>query len=88
MHRPVPLANSATIVVVALSLICWVFVTVLPDFSFWIANSWFHMINLDVVRANQPVDFGTTILGAISLGIVTWIAFYAFAEIYNRFTRR
>jgi len=46
------------------------------------------MINLDVVRANQPVDFGTTILGAISLGIVTWIAFYAFAEIYNRFTRR
>jgi len=31
MHRPVPLANSATIVVVALSLICWVFVTVLPE---------------------------------------------------------
>mgnify|MGYP001567645091 CR=1 FL=1 len=88
MHRPVPLANSATIVVVALSLICWVFVTVSPDFSFWIANSWFHMINLDVVRANQSVNFGTAIIGAISLGVVTWIAFYAFAEIYNRLIKR
>lgn len=83
MHRPVALANAATIVVVALSLICWLFVTVLPDFSFWIANSWFHMINLDVVRASQPVDIGTAILGAISLGIVTWIALYAFSQIYN-----
>lgn len=88
MHRPVPLANSATIVVVVLSLICWVFVTVLPDFSFWIANSWFHMINLDIVQASQPVGFETAILGVISLGIVTWIAFYAFAEIYNRFTKK
>lgn len=88
MHRPVALANAATIVVVALSLLCWVFVTVLPDFSFWIANSWFHMINLDVVRADKAVDFITAILGAISLGIVTWIAFYAFAEIYNRLIKR
>lgn len=88
MHRPVQLANSAAIVVIALSLICWVFVTILPDFSFWIASSWFHMINLDVVRANQPVGFGTAILGAISLGIVAWIAFYTFAEIYNRLIKR
>lgn len=88
MHRPVALANSAAIVVVALSLLCWIFVTILPDFSFWIANSWFHMINLDVVRANQPVDLGTAILGAISLGIVTWVAFFAFAGIYNRLIKR
>lgn len=88
MHRPVQLANAATIVVIAFSLICWLFVVVLPDFSFWVANSWFHMINLDVVRANQPVSFVTAILGAISLGVVTWASFYAFAEIYNRLIKK
>jgi len=88
MHNPVRLANAATIVAVAGSLICWVFVTVAPDFSFGIANSWFHMINLDMVRATQPVDFGTAILGAFSLGVVTWAAFYAFANIYNNLAKK
>lgn len=88
MHNPVRLANAATIVTVAGSLICWVFVTVAPDFSFSIANSWFHMINLDVVRASQPVDFGTAIVGAFSLGVVTWVAFYAFAKIYNNLAKK
>ncbi|OGH40419.1 MAG: hypothetical protein A3B41_02830, partial [Candidatus Levybacteria bacterium RIFCSPLOWO2_01_FULL_37_26] len=78
MHNPVRLANAATIVAVVGSFICWVLVTVAPDFSFSIANSWFHMINLDAMRASQAVDFGTAIVGAFSLGIVTWLAFYAF----------
>jgi len=88
MHNPVRLANAATIVVVAGSFICWLFVIVAPDFSFGIANSWFHMINLDMVRATQPVDFGTAILGAFSLGVVTWAAFYAFANIYNNLAKK
>ncbi|MBI2049437.1 hypothetical protein HYT32_00775 [Candidatus Roizmanbacteria bacterium] len=88
MHNPVRLANAATIVVVVASFICWAFVTVAPDFSFSIANSWFHMINLDVVRTSQPVDFGTAIVGAFSLGVVTWIAFYAFAKIYNNLAKK
>ena len=88
MHNPVRLANAATIVVVAASLICCVLVTVAPDFSFSIANSWFHMINLDVVQEDQPVDFGTAIVGAFSLGVVTWVAFYAFAEVYNRLAKK
>lgn len=88
MHNPVRLANAATIVTVAVSFICWVFVTVAPDLSFGIANSWFHMINLDVVRLSQPVDFGTAIVGAFSLGVVAWTAFYSFAKIYNNLGKK
>ena len=88
MHNPVRLANAAAIVAVALSLVCWVFVTVAPDFTFGLANSWFHMINLDAVRMTQAVDFGTAIVGAISLGIVAWAAFYAFAKIYNNLGKK
>lgn len=88
MHNPVRLANAATIVAVAASIVCWIFVTVAPDLSFDIANSWFHMINLDVVRATQSVDFGTAIIGALSLGVVTWAVFYAFAQTYNRLTKK
>lgn len=88
MHNPVRLANAATIVVVAGSFICWVLTSVAPDFLFGLANSWFHMINLDVVRSSQPVDFGTAIIGAFSLGVVTWAAFYAFAKIYNNLAKK
>lgn len=88
MHKPVSLANAATIIVVVASFICWILASVAPDFLFGLANSWFHMISLDTVRSSQPVDFGTAFVGAVSLGVVTWVAFYAFAEIYNKLTKK
>lgn len=84
MLKSVPFANAATIVVVASSVICWLATVIAPDFIFGLTNSWFHMINLDVVRLSQSASFGGALIGFVTLGVVTWIAVYAFAEIYNK----
>ena len=81
-------ANSSAIVAVTAAFVCWLITATLPDFAFSVANSWFHMINLDSVRMNSTANFGETFFGFVSLGITVWVAIYSFAEIYNRLAKK
>lgn len=81
-------ANAAAIVVIAASFICWVITVVAPDLAFNVASSWFHMINLDVVRMSSTANFGNAIIGFVSVGAAVWVSVYAFAEIYNKLAKK
>lgn len=88
MIKSIPFANAAAIVAVAASFVCWIATVVAPDFVFSLANSWFHMINLNAVKLSSSASFGEAVVGFISLGVFTWIVVYAFAEIYNRLVNK
>ena len=81
-------ANAATIVTVIVSFVCWVITVILPDFAFNVANSWFHMINLDAVRTNTTASLEEAFFGFLTLGIVVWVTTYGFVEIHNRLIKK
>lgn len=87
MIKSIPFANAAAMVAVGLSAICWVLTLVAPDFVFGVANSWFHMINLDAVRMSGTSSFGEALIGFVSLGAVTWVSAYVFTECHNYFVK-
>ena len=73
---------------VATSFICWVVTVVAPDLAFSVANSWMHMINLDAVRTSSSANFGSALVGFVSLGVVAWIVSYTLVEVYNRLAKK
>ena len=87
MHNPVRLANAATVVSLGLYVVCRVVSLVAPEFLFNIAQSWFHTFSTELMRAPVPFDIGTFIFGGITLAVVVWATFYAFAEVYNRLAK-
>lgn len=85
MIRPKALANSLTIVWLAGYTICAILAFIVPDLLFGIANSWFHALNLDPLRAAASFSLGTFLVGIISFGLVIWVGTYSIAVLYNRF---
>ncbi len=81
-------ANAAAIIAVVASFVCWVTTLVAPDLAFSVASSWTHMINLDAVRMSSTANFGEAIIGFVSMGVVVWVAVYAFAELYNKLSKK
>ena len=88
MHNPVRLANAATIVSLGLYVVCRVVSLVAPEFLFNIAQSWFHTFSTELTRVPAPFDIGTFIFGGVTLAVVVWATFYAFASIYNNLAKK
>ncbi|OGD87681.1 hypothetical protein A2870_03145 [Candidatus Curtissbacteria bacterium RIFCSPHIGHO2_01_FULL_41_11] len=87
MHKPVALANAATIVGLGIYVACRVLTLVAPGLVFAVGRSWFHAIELESVQSATPIGIGTFLLGAITLSALIWITFYAFAQVYNRLAK-
>lgn len=88
MIKSAPFANAATAVTLAFYIICWILVYVAPDLVFSIAGSWFHLVNLDVLRADQVVPLEVGLMGLVSIGVVTWVTTYVWIELYNRWAKK
>lgn len=86
--KPVVLANVATAVGAAFYIICATLVYAAPDLAFSIAQSWFHGINLEVVRATGPASLGSTVFGLISLSVVLWVSAYVAGYLYNYLAKK
>ena len=87
MLQPLPLANAATVVSLALYLICRALTLLAPDLVFAIGRSLFHTFSIDVMKATTAFDLGSFVIGAVTLAIVVWVSAYALAKIYNRFSQ-
>lgn len=87
MLKPQALANAITTVFVVAYVICGIIAYVAPDLLFSIANSWFHAINLDVVKAATPMELGTFIFGVVTLGVYIWVLTFAVTNLYNKFAK-
>ena len=87
MLKPIAFANSFTVVGLGAYVVCRALTLIAPDLLFSIGQSWFHTLNLSLVKAVIPMDIGTFLYGAVTLGIFVWITSYAFAKIYNSFSK-
>ena len=87
MLKPIVFANSFTIVGLGAYIACRALALIAPDLLFAIGQSWLHTLNLASVKAVIPMDIGTFLYGAVTLGIFVWIVSYAFAKLYNSFSK-
>lgn len=87
MLKPKAFANASTTVFVVAYVICGIIAFVAPDLLFSVANSWFHAINLDVVKAATPMGIGTFIFGVVTFGAYIWVLTFAGASLYNKFAK-
>lgn len=87
MLKPQAFANAFTVAALGLYVLCRILSLIAPDFLFAIGNSWFHTFSLDSVRAVAPMDIGTFLLGAVSLGVLVWLTAYGTASLYNKWAK-
>lgn len=82
------LANSVATVTGAGYVLCRLVATFAPNLLFTIGQSWFHTINLESVRATRSMPMGMFILGLVTSVILSWVAAYAVAELYNKWEKK
>ena len=87
MLKPQPFAHAVASVTGAAYVLCRVLAAVAPQFLFTIGQSWLHTINLEAVRATQSMSLSAFVLGLVSSVVLSWIAAYAVATLYNRWAK-
>lgn len=68
-----------------ISIICGLLLLIAPDFAFTLANYIAHGADLEKIA--KPATFGGVITGTIVVVILSYIAAYVFAELYNRWQK-
>jgi len=86
-HNPTATANAAGVTTAIVFVLCRILVSLFPDLSFAIAQSWFHGITLSKLDT-LSLTFSSFVLGLISSTITAWVIGYIFAKVYNSFVKR
>ena len=87
MLRSNVLANAVATVVGVGYVLCRLIAAVAPQFLFDVGQSWFHTLNLEPVRATRSMSMGMFVLGLVTSVVVSWVAAYATAELYQRWAK-
>ncbi|MEK7597266.1 MAG: DUF5676 family membrane protein [Patescibacteria group bacterium] len=85
-HNPISTANAAAVTVAIVYIVCRVGVSLFPDLSMTIAQSWFHGIKLTQI-SELNLSLGSFVLGLTTSTIGTWLVGYLFAKLYNYFLK-
>jgi len=85
-HNPIGTANAVAVTTAIIYIVCRVGVSLFPDLSMTIAQSWFHGIQLTQI-SELNFTFGSFILGLATSTIGTWLVGYLFAKLYNYFLK-
>jgi hypothetical protein len=86
MVRSMVLANAVATVVGVGYVLCRLVAAVAPQLLFAVGQSWFHTLNLEPLRATGPMPARMLWFGFVTSVIVSWVAAYATAELYRRWT--
>lgn len=78
--------NALAVTTVIVYAACRLLVSLFPDASFAIAQSWFHGIELGKLGA-WDFTFGSFILGIISSAVTAWVVGYIFIKVYRLFNK-
>jgi hypothetical protein len=83
-------ALAAAVTFAALSAICAIAVTLWPDATIAVFNSWFHGLDLKLLvpPGGRPVTVGQVVFGAISAAVVSFVGGAILAGCYNLFSGR
>jgi hypothetical protein len=80
-------ANAAAAWIAAVYLVCALGVAVFPGPSRMMAVSWFHGMNINSMWSGRPFP-GNFWLGLVSAVVLTWLAAWLFAQLYNYFAKK
>lgn len=87
MLKPVALANAAAVVSAALYIGCVILAYVASDLLFVITKPWFHIYNVEVLKAGELISIPSAAVGLVTMSIFIWIWAYGFGALYNRFAK-
>lgn len=79
-------AKATAITVGVIYLACAFGVILLPSLTMFVAQSWFHGLDLSKI-SNFSVTPGSFILGLVTSTIGGWLIGYVFAKTYNYFLK-
>lgn len=79
-------ANALAVLTGIVYVVCAILVALFPGFFKIVSQSWFHGIDLDLIWTGSPR--GNFIFGFITAVIGAWLAGWAFAWLYNQFTKK
>lgn len=88
MIRTIAFANALAVVGVIGSVLCVVLSLVAPDLVMGVAQTWPHMLNLELIRATTPPGPASIITGVVTFTAVAWLWGFAWAWFYNWFSAR
>ena len=84
--KSISFANAAAAVTGIVYVVCSLLVVVFPEFFKMVSQSWFHGIDIGLIWTGSPR--GNFLLGIISAVIGMWLTGYAFAWLYNQFSKK
>jgi len=80
-HDPTSTANALAVTSAILYVFCRIAVSLFPDLSVAIAQSWFHGLETSQVTG-WSLSIGSFVLGLVSFTIAAWLTGYLFAKVY------
>ena len=86
-HNPTATANALATTSGVFYIACRLLVSLLPDFSFSIAQSWFHGLGI-AQSGSWNLSLESFLVGLISFTVLAWVIGYLFASVYNYFSKR
>jgi uncharacterized protein DUF5676 len=78
------LAHAVATVVGVGYVLCRLIAAVAPGFLFNVGQSWFHTVNLEPLRTTGSMSTGMFFLGLVTSVVVSWVAAFGTAELYER----
>lgn len=87
MLHPKAFAHAVSLALGAGFILCGILAFAMPYAFFAVAASWFHMINLELIRSTEPMNAGTFIVGVVTFVFYVWISAYASAYFYNKLAK-
>lgn len=86
-HDLMATANALAATIGVIYVVCAILVTLLPEVSMAVAQSWFH--GIDIARISSwNVTVGSFIVGLVTSIAFAWVVGYLFAYIYSIFAKK
>ena len=86
-HESTATANAAAVTVAVAYVLCRLLITLFPQISMSVAQSWFHGLELSNV-STWNLSTSSFILGLITSAASAWVLGYLFAKTYNYFVTK
>jgi hypothetical protein len=79
-------ANALAAITAIVYVVCSLLVVVFPEFFKMVSQGWFHGIDIGLIWTGSPR--GNFLLGLITAVIGMWLVGWAFAWLYNQFSKK
>lgn len=87
-YNPHLMAKAAAVTIGLVYLGCWLFLWLLPDFSWNVARTWFHGMDITKIAVPVSTDPASILIGLVSSVALTWLVVYVYGMTYNMMLKK